>query len=225
MDTLNAQAWRALARMTVVMALLLFLPAGTLRYWQAWVYLTVFIGASTLITIDLMRRDRELLARRLNGGPSAEQEPNQKAIILLGAVVFAALLAVSALDYRFHYSNMPVLAVALGNILILIGFGIVDRVYHENSFTSATVYVAESQALISTGPYAIVRHPMYMGGALCLLGTPLALASYWAFVPMGILLVLLIWRLLGEEQVLAARLPGYVEYQRQVRSRLIPMVW
>jgi protein-S-isoprenylcysteine O-methyltransferase Ste14 len=225
MNTLDAQAWRALVRLTAFMALLLFVPAGTLHYWQAWVYLAVFIGASTLITIDLMRRDRALLARRLEGGASAEKEPIQKIIMLLAAIAFAALLAVPALDHRFRYSDIPVTAVALGDVMALIGFCVVARVYRENSFTSATVYVAESQTLISTGPYAIVRHPMYMGVALFLLGTPFALASYWAFPPMALLLGLMIWRLLDEERMLAGNLPGYIEYQRQVRYRLLPLVW
>jgi protein-S-isoprenylcysteine O-methyltransferase Ste14 len=160
MDTLNARAWRAIARMSLIMAFLLFEPAGTLRYWQAWVHLTALVGASALITIDLMRRDRALLVRRLSGGPAAERGPTQKTIVLLGAAAFAALLAVPALEHRFQYSDMPDLAVALGNILVLIGFGIVARVYRENSFTSATVHASESQTLISTGPYAVVRHPM-----------------------------------------------------------------
>jgi protein-S-isoprenylcysteine O-methyltransferase Ste14 len=225
MDTLNARAWRALFRAVVFMAVLLFAPAGTLHYWQAWLYLIVFMGAATLITIDLMRRDRALLERRLAAGVSAERGLTQKVIIGLAAFAFAALLAIPAFERRLGHASEHLATVALGNALVALGFAIVGRVYRENSFTSASVHVAEAQKLVSTGPYAIVRHPMYLGVACFLAGTPLALGSYCAAVPALVLLSLMARRLIDEERVLEKELAGYVEYQQRVRFRLLPRVW
>jgi protein-S-isoprenylcysteine O-methyltransferase Ste14 len=207
------------------MAVLLFAPTGTLHYWQAWLYLSVFMGAATLITVDLMHRDRALLERRLVAGVSAEKEPTQKIIIGLAALAFAALLAIPAFERRLGLASEHLATVALGNALVALGFAIVGRVYRENSFTSASVHVAEAQRLVSSGPYAIVRHPMYLGVACCLVGTPLALGSCWAAVPALVLLSLMVWRLVDEERVLERELTGYVEYQQRVRYRLLPKVW
>lgn len=207
------------------MSLLLFAPAGTLQYWQAWLYLIVFMGAATLITVDLMHRDRALLERRLAAGVSAEVKPTQKIIIGLAAFAFAALLAIPALQHRLGHTSANLATVALGNAMVALGFAIVGRVYRENSFTSASVQVAEAQKLVSSGPYAIVRHPMYLGTSFCLAGTPLALGSYWAAAPALALLALMVWRLHDEERILAAELPGYAEYRECVRFRLLPKVW
>jgi protein-S-isoprenylcysteine O-methyltransferase Ste14 len=222
---LNAKAWLALAALAVVMALLLFFSAGTLHYWQGWMYLSIFTGASTLITLHLMRKDRALLERRMSGGPIAEKRPAQKWIMLFTSIGFIALLIVPALDYRFGWSTVPVSAVAAGDALVAIGFYLISLVYRENTFTSATIEVAQNQRVISTGPYAIVRHPMYASGSLYLFGTPLALGSYWGLVPIAAMMPFLIWRLLDEERFLAANLPGYTEYQKRVRHRLVPFVW
>jgi protein-S-isoprenylcysteine O-methyltransferase Ste14 len=138
---------------------------------------------------------------------------------------FIALLVVSALDDRFGWSAVPLGIVVTGDVLIAIGFGLIVRVYRENTFSSATIEVAENQTVISTGPYAIVRHPTYASGALYLFGTPLALGSYWALVPIAAMMPFLIWRLLDEERLLAKDLAGYIEYQERVRYRLVPFVW
>ena len=225
MKSLGARAWFALAVLAAVMGLLLFVPAGTVHYWQAWVYLAIFTGASALITLDLLRRDRALLERRMSGGPTAEKRPAQKLIMLGTSVGFIALLVVPALDYRFGWSAVPPGGVIAGDLLVAIGFGLIARVYRENTFTSATIEVAENQRVISTGPYAIVRHPMYASGLLYLLGTPLALGSYWGLIPIAALLPFLIWRLFDEERFLAEHLPGYTEYQKRVRYRLVLFVW
>jgi protein-S-isoprenylcysteine O-methyltransferase Ste14 len=225
MKSLNAKAWLALAVLAVVMGLLLFVPAGTVDYWQAWVYLSIFIGASALVTLYLMRKDPALLERRMRGGPLAEKQPVQKLIMLCTSIGFIALLVVPALDRRFGWSAVPVGAVVAGDVLVAVGLGLVFLVYRENTFTSATIEVAENQKVISSGPYAIVRHPMYASAFLYLLGTPLALGSYWGFVPIAAMMPFLIWRLLDEERFLAANLPGYTEYQKRVRHRLVPLVW
>ena len=225
MQSLNARAWVALTVLAVVMALLLFVPAGTVRYWQAWLYLSIFFGAAALTTMFLMRRDPALLERRMRGGPSAEKQPTQKFIMLCTSLGFIALLVVPALDYRFAWSMVPLAGVLVGDALVAVGFFLIFLVYKENTFTSATIEVAADQRVISTGPYAIVRHPMYASALLYLAGTPLALGSYWGFVPLVSMLPFLIWRLLDEERFLALNLPGYTEYQKRVRHRLIPGIW
>src|SRR5262249_49585579 len=158
-------------------------PAGTPRYWQAWVYLVIFTAASALTTGYLVRRDPALLERRMRGGPTAEKRPAQKGVMLGASIGFIAILGVAAFDHRVGGSAVPVGGVAVGDALVAIGFYLIFRVYRENTFTSATIEVAEDQRVIATGPYAIVRHPMYASSSLYLFGTPLALGSYWAYVP------------------------------------------
>jgi len=225
MKNLNARAWLALAVLGVVMGLLLFVPAGTLHYWQAWVYLSIFTGASVLTTLYLIRKDPALLERRMSDGPMAEKQPAQKFIMLCTSIGFIALLVVPALDRRFGWSTPPPGGVVAGDVLVAIGFYLISLVYRENTFTSATIEIAENQKVISTGPYALIRHPMYASASLYLLGTPLALGSYWGFVSIAVMTPFLIWRLLDEERFLARNLPGYTEYQKRVRHRLVPFVW
>jgi protein-S-isoprenylcysteine O-methyltransferase Ste14 len=222
---LNAKAWLALIVLAVAMGFLLFVPAGTVHYWQAWMYLSIFTGASALITVYLMRRDPALLERRMSGGPMAEKQRAQKFIMLCTSIGFIALLVVPAFDHRFGWSTIPFGGVVFGDVLVAIGFYFIFLVYRENTFTSATIEVAENQKVISTGPYAIVRHPMYASASLYLLGTPLALGSYWAFIAIAAMIPFLIWRLLDEERFLAKNLSGYDEYRRQVRHRLVPYLW
>jgi protein-S-isoprenylcysteine O-methyltransferase Ste14 len=225
MTNLNTKAWLSLASLAIVMGLLLFVPAWTVHYWQAWVYLSLFTGTSSLTTFYLMRHDRALLARRLRAGPTAERQPAQRLIMLCTSIGFIALLVVPALDLRFGWSAVPLGGVVVGDVLVVIGFYGISRVYRENTFTSATIEVAKDQQVIATGPYAIVRHPMYASGALYLLGTPLALGSYWGLVVLGAMLPFLLWRLVDEERFLVQNLPGYTAYQQRVRHRLVPYVW
>ena len=225
MKNLNTKAWLALAALAVVMSLLVFVPAGTVHYWQAWVYLSIFIGASALMTLDLMRNDRALLERRMRGGPTAEKRPAQKVIMLATSIGFIALLVVPALDHRFGWSTVPLGGVVVGNALVALGLYLVFLVYRENPFSSATIEVAKDQRVISTGPYAIVRHPMYASASLYLIGTPLALGSFWGLVVIPATMPFLIWRLYDEERLLARSLPGYAEYQQRVKHRLVPFVW
>ena len=222
---LNLRAWLGIVFLAVVMGVMLFFTAGTLHYWQGWVYLAVFFGASILITLYLMRKDPALLERRMHGGPTAEKEPTQKLVMTLASLGFIATIVVPALDYRFRWSNVPIYVVIAGDVLTILGFLITFRVFQENTFTSATVEIAQDQKVISTGPYAIVRHPMYVGGLLIFIGAPLALGSYWGLLAFLVALPGLVWRLLDEEKFLAKNLPGYVEYKQRVRYRLIPLVW
>ena len=223
--TLNARAWLGLAILAGVMCALLFGTAGTTQYWQAWVYVSIFLGAAVLTTLDLMKRDPALLARRMRGGPMFEKERTQKIIMVFTSLGFIALLVVSALDHRFGWSAVPVWGVVLGNVLVAIGFFCIFLVYRENTFTAATIEVAAGQTVIATGPYALVRHPMYASGVLYMLGTPVALGSYWGYLPLVAMTPFLLWRLLDEERILTRDLPGYADYRQRVRHRLVPMVW
>jgi len=225
MKNLYTKMLVSLVALTVVMALLLFVPAATIQYWQAWVYLAIFAGASLLISLYLIKKDPALLKRRMRGGPTAEKETTQKIIMLFASMGFVALLVVPALDYRFGWSAVPLSVVTAGDILVAIGFYFIFLVYKENTFTSATIEVAENQKVISTGPYALVRHPMYASALLYLIGTPLALRSYWGLLALVFMMSFLIWRLVDEEKFLAKNLPGYMEYEKKVQHRLVPYVW
>jgi protein-S-isoprenylcysteine O-methyltransferase Ste14 len=222
---LNSKAWLALSVLAVAMGFLLFVSAGTVHYWQAWVYLSIFMGASALTTVYLMRWDPALLKRRMSGGPMAEKRRTQRFIMLCTSICFVALLVVPAIDHRFGWSAMPAGGVVFGDVLVALGFYFIFLVYRENTFMSATIEIAENQKVISTGPYAIVRHPMYASASLYLLGSPLALGSYWAFITIAAMIPFLVWRLLDEERFLATNLSGYDEYQKQVRHRLVPFLW
>lgn len=222
---LNTKAWLGLVFLATIMGLLLFLIAGTARYWQAWGYLAVFFGASVLITLYLIKKDPALLKRRLRSGPTAEKRTTQKIIMFFTTIGFIAMLVVPALDYRFRWSSMPLYFVFAGYILTALGFYLIFLVYKENPFTSATIEIAEDQKVISTGPYAIVRHPMYAGGLLYMLGMPLALGSYWGFLPFAAMIPFLIWRLYDEEAFLCEHLTGYRDYSARVRWRMVPGVF
>jgi protein-S-isoprenylcysteine O-methyltransferase Ste14 len=211
--------------LAIVMGLLLFVCAGTVHYWQAWVYLSIFTGASALTTIFLLRNDRALLERRMSGGPTAENRPVQKFIMLCTSIGFMALLVVPAFDHRFGWSAVPLAGVVAGDALVAIGFCLIFLVYRENTFTSATIEVAENQKVISSGPYSIVRHPMYAAALLMFAGTPLLLGSWWGllFVPVGAVGIGI--RAVGEERMLSQELSGYEEYTRHVRFRMVPGLW
>jgi protein-S-isoprenylcysteine O-methyltransferase Ste14 len=225
MDTLSKKAFAGLLRFVLVLAVILFLSAWTLRYWQGWIFLTVFSISCLLVTLDVRKRDPKLLERRLKSGPAAEKRPEQKIIQLVTFITFFALFLFPAIDYRFGWSTVSPYVVILGNVLVVIGFFIIAIVFRENTFTSAIVEVAANQTVISTGPYALVRHPMYLGAVVMLLGVPLALGSLWGLLLVIPVTLAIAWRLLDEEKFLAANLAGYSNYRNKVRYRLMPFVW
>jgi protein-S-isoprenylcysteine O-methyltransferase Ste14 len=190
----NARAWAGLAFLALVLAVLLFGLAGTLRYAQAWVFLAAFLGPCALITLDLMRRDPALLERRISGGPLAERRASQRLISALASVAFLALIAIPALDHRFGWSRVALPLIVLGDLFVVLGLFIVFLVYRENTFTSATIEVVKDQKVVSSGPYGIVRHPMYAGATLFLFGTPLALGSYAGLLALLVMIPALVWR-------------------------------
>jgi protein-S-isoprenylcysteine O-methyltransferase Ste14 len=225
MANLNAKALGGLLFLLLVIGALLFLPAWTLDYWQAWTFLVVFGVSSLAITLYLMKKDPKLLERRVYAGPTAEKRLGQKIVQFIASLGFAAILVVSALDHRFAWSAVPLYASLLGDALVAIGFLIIFLVYKENTFASATIELYPDQNVISTGLYALVRHPMYMGALPLLLGIPLSLGSWLSLLVIVLIMPALIWRLLDEEKFLAKNLSGYVEYQNKVKYHLVPFIW
>jgi protein-S-isoprenylcysteine O-methyltransferase Ste14 len=221
-------AWRCfvgLLQMLVAIGAALFLSSWSLRYWQGWVFLAVFGSAVAPITFYFLIHDPALIERRLKAGPAGEKETRQKIIQAFAGIVFLGFFVVAGFDYRYAWSRISVPVVILGNLIVVLGLTLVFFVFRENSFTSATIEVDSTQGVVSTGPYRILRHPMYSGALLMMIGVPLALGSWWALgfvIPMS---AVLIFRLIHEEQFLAEHLPGYKDYCRRTRSRLIPGVY
>jgi protein-S-isoprenylcysteine O-methyltransferase Ste14 len=225
MNTLTQKAFGALLLLLPTMGALLFIPAGTLNYWQAWTFLAVYFASSFAITLYLVQRDPKLLERRMSGGPFAEKETTQKIIMSFTSLGFIGLLVVPAFDRRFAWSHVPPYIALAGDVLVVLGWLAIFFVFRENSYTSATIELAPDQKVISTGPYALVRHPMYAGALVMLLGIPIALGSWWGVLVIVAIMPALIWRLIDEEKFLARNLSGYVAYQQKVRYRLMPRVW
>jgi protein-S-isoprenylcysteine O-methyltransferase Ste14 len=223
--TVTAKSWFGLAVVTVMTAVVLFGGAGTLAYWQAWIYLAIYASASALTTAWLARYDLALLERRLYAGPTAEPRPAQKIVMWIASVGFVGTVALPALDRRWAWSHVPAAVTVFGDVLCVLAFLAFFVVFRENSYSAATVAITPGQRVVSTGPYAYLRHPMYAGGLLLFFGTPLALASWWGLVAAAVTLPALVWRLFDEEQLLARDLPGYAAYCARVRWRLLPGVF
>lgn len=215
----------SLIGLILVMGAMIFAAAGTFDYWQAWLFLACYFGASLIVSLWLVRHDPALLERRMRGGPFAEGERNQKIIMTITSLGFIAGLVVPGLDRRFGWSHMPDAIVILGAILHVIGWFGILAVFRANTYAAATIKVEAGQKVISTGPYAIVRHPMYAAALLMIFAIPIALGSWWGLLIFVALLPALVWRLLDEERVLLRDLEGYAAYRRRVPSRLIPFVW
>jgi protein-S-isoprenylcysteine O-methyltransferase Ste14 len=225
MNKLYIRAIRSTILGAIVMAVLIFLPAGTLNYWQGWVFFALFFVASSAIGIYLAIRNPALLERRMNVGPTAEKEKTQKIISFFALLGFIALLVSPALDHRFGWSPVPPYISLAGDALVALGFLLTFIVILENNYAASTIQIAEGQKVISTGLYAYVRHPMYAGVLPLLAGMPLALGSWWGVFGLVIVVPAIIWRLLDEEKFLRQNLPGYTEYANKVKYRLIPFVY
>lgn len=202
-----------------------FIPAGTFHYWQGWAYVVTWIIVGSTYTVYVATHDPALLKRRTEAGISHEKEPTQKVIIFFLFVAFIALITLPPLDHRFGWSHMPWYISALGDALLVISFYIFYLVAKVNTYAAANVRVEEGQKVISTGMYGIIRHPMYFGALFLLVGTPLALGSWWSLLLVPLFLPILYFRMANEEKVLKRDLQGYEEYTRKVRRRLIPGIY
>ena len=215
----------SLAGLILVMGAMIFAAAGSFDYWQAWLFLTCYFAASLMVSLWLMRNDPALLERRMRGGPFAEGERNQKIIMTITSLGFIAGLVVPGFDHRFGWSHMPGAIAILGAALHLAGWLGILAVFRANTYAAATIRVEAGQKVISTGPYAVVRHPMYATALLMIFGIPVALGSWWGLLVFVALLPALAWRMIDEERVLVRDLAGYADYRAKVRWRLIPYVW
>lgn len=205
-----------------ILGLLFFGTAGSLAYLNAWVYLATIIVTLGIGFVVLFRKDKSLLRKRIG---AKETEKRQKVFVAVSSVLIIALYALPGLDFRFSWSRMPASCIVLGEALLIAGYAGNLAVMLANSFASRTVEIQESQKVIDSGPYSIVRHPMYSSMILIYLGTCLILGSYFAFIPCALLFIMLGFRAVHEEMVLKEGLAGYEEYSRKVKYRMLPFVW
>lgn len=209
----------------IVFGLVLFSLAGTLDFWQAWAFLVVFALSTWIPSILLQRTNPEAHQRRKHAGPAAETRTVQKVLIAGWYLSLAAMVVVSALDHRFDWSAVPAAICVAGDVLVAVGLGVTSLVVIQNSFAASTVQVESGQKLASTGLYGLVRHPMYTGNVLTIIGFPLALGSYWGLLPVIPGLIMLVIRIRDEEKLLVQELDGYREYAQKARYRLVPYMW
>ncbi len=225
MSALSKKVWGGSAILILTWGLIIFLPAWTLNYWQGWIYFLIFSLISLIGTWYFMKKDPKLIERRLHPGPAAEKEKSQKIIQSVIMALSFLLIIGPGLDRHFGWSKVPAVIVIVSNIIFASGYLIIFRVFRENSFASSIIEVDKEQKVISTGPYAIVRHPMYSGAILWFLFSPLAMGSYY-IIPVAVMIcAMLAVRIIYEEKYLLQNLSGYKEYCGRVRYRLIPFIW
>ncbi len=225
MNKLILPALRTFLIGAFILGVILFLPAWSLNYWQGWVFIIVFLICVNFIGVYLSVNDPALLERRKNVGPAAEQNPVQRLIMSIAFLSIVGLLVYCGLDHHFAWSPVAGWVSLIGDVLVVLGLLVNLLVFKENSFGGSTVETFDSQKVISTGPYALVRHPMYVGVLIMMAGVPLALDAWKGFAFFVILLPGLVWRILDEEKLLKKDLPGYPEYAQKVRYRLVPYLW
>jgi protein-S-isoprenylcysteine O-methyltransferase Ste14 len=205
-----------------VLGLMFFLPAWTLNYWQAWVYIFIVAVPAIFLGMYLYKHDRALLERRMR---MKERLQGQKIIVATSSLFFLATFLIPGFDFRFHLSEVPVAVIILSDVLVLAGYLLVAFVFKANTYASRIIEVEKDQKVITTGLYAVVRHPMYVGVLIFYIFSPLALGSYWAFIPAICIVPFIIARIKGEEKELLENLEGYRDYATKTRYRLLPGIW
>ena len=206
----------------LLVAALLFGPAGTLAYPGAWLLLALLFIPMLLMGIVMLCKAPELLRKRLDG---KEKEVTQRGVVALSGLIFPVGFVVCALDFRFGWSSVPIWCIVAASVLFEVGYGAYAEVMRENAYLSRTIEVQEGQQVIDTGLYGLVRHPMYLATLLMFLPMPLILGSFWGLIPFALYPVLIVIRILNEERVLTAQLDGYAAYKSKVTFRLIPFIW
>jgi protein-S-isoprenylcysteine O-methyltransferase Ste14 len=209
----------------IAVGLLLFVPAGTLNYWQGWVFIAVFIVATIVPSLYLAKTNPAALKRRMHSGPRAEARTAQKFIITGAFLSLLGLVVVSVYDHRMGWSSVPTWVCVVGDVLVVVGLTFSMLVIVQNGYAAATVRVEDGQQLATNGLYKLVRHPMYAANVVLMAGIPLALGSYWGLVLLVPGVLVLVFRIVDEEKLLTQDLGGYREYRRHVRYRLMPYVW
>ena len=204
------------------MGIFILLPAGTFIFWEAYAYFATLLIPAAFVISYFLKRDPAFLERRAKMN---EKEAQQKIIVILSIIPYMAGFILPGFDHRFGWSDIPVYIVIIADLLVLLSYIYIFFVFKENSYAARVVEVEDDQKVISTGPYSMVRHPMYLGVLVMFLSTPIALGSYWAVIPFALMPVILVFRILNEEKVLSEQLPGYSEYCKNVRFRIIPFIW
>jgi len=223
--SLGRRTFEGLLQFTLAMAALIFLPAWTFRYWQAWLFLVIFCGACFAASFYFLARDPQLIKRRMRAGPRAETEPVQRLVMTIASIGFVGMIVVSALDHRWQWSDVPDWVAIVGDAGVALSFFFIALVLRQNSYAASTIRVEAGQPVVDTGAYAVIRHPMYAAALPMFLSMPLALGSYWGLLVFAAIMPALIWRLLDEERFLTRNLAGYAVYKERVRYRLLPGVW
>ena len=222
--SVTKQAVIGLAALAILLWVVLFVPAWTLNYWQAWIFWLVFVFCILIISGYFLQKDLTLIAGRLKVGAAAEQDSIQQLTQVVISVFFILLLLVPSLDHHFQLSTVPPTLSLIGDAFVGLGLLTIFLVFKENTYTSVLVEVKEGQKVISTGPYSKVRHPMYSGALLMLLFIPLALGSYWGLLAFPPIVAAIAVRIIAEEKFLANDLQGYSDYCQKVRYRLVPYI-
>lgn len=204
---------------------MLFLPAGTFDYWQAWLFLAVFALSTWIPSIYVIRTNPAALQRRMHVGPLAETRPLQRILMTVIFICFPAIFVISALDHRFGWSSVATPVTLAGDLLVAVGLGLAMLVVIQNGYAAANITVEQEQTLVSGGLYGLVRHPMYVGNVILMAGIPLALDSYWGLILLVPGVIVLVLRIRDEEKLLLHDLGGYREYTQRVRYRLVPYLW
>lgn len=217
----RTKAYRVPIIIMIVMGLVLFLPAGSFKYWQGWIWWSEISAMTLFITAYFLKKDPGLLSRRMK----VKENERQPFIIRIFSLLSMFTFLIPGFDYRFHWSAVPTGVVIAANTIVLLGYIFIFFVFKENSYASTVIQVEKKQPIISTGAYAIVRHPMYLGLLLVILFTPLALGSYWALIFASLFIPTIIFRIRKEEEVLLRDLPGYADYCIKTRYRMIPAIW